>query len=310
MSGDGGKSATWLGLQVSGKARPHRSAAARHHRTQRFSRLHPRLSFAFLIGLFALFAVIGVARIVLVSSTASPGSGTGVLSGIACAAALVAAIVLSGRREPSAVGTSSPFLAACFLYLASFFAMLLWPVSVTQSALVSAVQSGAAAFFISLNAAFVAFLVVAVIPARLKGRSFSAAPVRSIVHITRARHWLDAARHPIPQEEWERFANGRGDFDKIDYTRLADSVTLSDPKITKSKTWPQIRDHFWRLSDYSHLCSDGTRVNLSWQGGEIRVEEVTSEQAASEIAAIAVALDANLMGEDGERYSLPPAASG
>jgi hypothetical protein len=87
-------------------------------------------------------------------------------------------------------------------------------------------------------------------------------------------------------------------------------VALSDPKITKSKTWPQIRDHFWRLSDYSHLCSDGTRVNLSWQGGEIRVEEVTSEQAASEIAAIAVALDANLMGEDGERYSLPPAASG
>ena len=188
--------------------------------------------------------------------------------------------------------------------------MLLWPVSVTQSALVSAVQNGAAAFFISLNAAFVAFLVVAVIPARLKGRSFSAAPVRSIVHITRAGHWLDAARHPIPQEEWESFANGRGDFDKIDYTRLADSVTLSDPKITKSKTWPQIRDHFWRLSDYSHLCSDGTRVNLSWQGGEIRVEEVTSEQAASEIAAIAVALDANLMGEDGERYSLPPAASG
>ena len=101
----------------------------------------------------------------LVSSTASPGSGTGVLSGIACAAALVAAIVLSGRREPSAVGTSSPFLAACFLYLASFFAMLLWPVSVTQSALVSAVQSGAAALFISLNAAFVAFLAVAVIPA-------------------------------------------------------------------------------------------------------------------------------------------------
>ena len=40
------------------------------------------------------------------------------------------------------------------------------------------------------------------------------------------------------------------------------------------------------------------------------MEEVTSEQAASEIAAIAVALDANLIGEDGERYSLPPAANG
>ena len=188
MSGDGGKSATWLGLQVSGKARPRHSAATCHYRTQRFSRLHPRMSLVFLIGLFALFALIGVARIVLVSTTAGPGSGTGVLSGTACAAALVAAITLSGRREPSAIGTSPPFLVACFLYLASFFAILFWPVSVTQSALVSALQSAAAAFFISLNAAFVTFLAVAVILAKLKGRRVSAAPVQSTVHITRAGH--------------------------------------------------------------------------------------------------------------------------
>jgi hypothetical protein len=104
------------------------------------------------------------------------------------------------------------------------------------------------------------------------------------LHITRATDWLDSASNPISQQEWEAF-------------------THSVPGL-RPEGWIDYSD-LGRQPIFSWTCDDGTVVSLCWRHGEVRVAGA-SDAATRSLARLAESLNANLLGDDGERYDPKP----
>jgi hypothetical protein len=308
MGTNRGRSTSWLGLQVSGKARPRRSAASRNYRARRFGRRHPVLTLTLLTAWFAGWSFLGVAKIELDHGVAGPGWAHGVLLGVSVGLALLAATVINFRSHRS-IG---PVVALSWViaYMASL--SVFWQAGTYENRAVTTILFGALGLFAFVNACIGAFLLCAVVLTALKSPrrpTVAKRPRQYGLHITRANHWLDSARNPISEDEWNAFACGRGDFSWEDYSQVFNAVEIADPAIARNKHWPEVREGVGQ-SDFRHSCADGTSVLLSWYKGQILVDGVESETAAAEVAGIAAALGASLIGEDGERYSLPYAADG
>jgi hypothetical protein len=101
------------------------------------------------------------------------------------------------------------------------------------------------------------------------------------LHITRAAHWLDSQDHPITPDEWEAYARR--------HPQLHEDGTVSQKDIGDQPM-------------FTLTSKDGTRVGLFWDESCVDVCGVYTEPAQHEIAQIAEALQANLIGDDGERY--------
>jgi hypothetical protein len=101
------------------------------------------------------------------------------------------------------------------------------------------------------------------------------------LRITRAMDWLDSASNPISQEEWEAF------------TRRVPGL--------RPEGWVD-RSDIGRQPVFAWTCDDGTVVSLSWRHGEVQVAGAFSDAATRSLVRLAESLNANLVGDDHERY--------
>jgi hypothetical protein len=101
------------------------------------------------------------------------------------------------------------------------------------------------------------------------------------LHITRAPLWIDSAEHPITRDEWEAFALGHPDM------RDRGTIEFAD-----AEAGPV----------FGHTCVDGTEVSLWWYQGRIDIDGVRTKRAQNTLAPMAEALNARLLGDDGEQY--------
>lgn len=97
------------------------------------------------------------------------------------------------------------------------------------------------------------------------------------LHITRAEAWYDSESAPITREEWEAFAHGR--------LPVGGWATLHDG--TRRPIFA--------------CTAAGVEVSLDWHADVITIAGATLE-AAQGLRWIADALDARLVGDDGEAY--------
>lgn len=97
------------------------------------------------------------------------------------------------------------------------------------------------------------------------------------LYISRAEQRHHAGTHPITEAEWESVA----DVHPLLFRTSPASVT------------PSV---------YASTFPDGTDAYLSWEGGLVLVEGVNTNENASRLAPIAMALGAHLVGEEGESY--------
>jgi hypothetical protein len=105
------------------------------------------------------------------------------------------------------------------------------------------------------------------------------------LHITRATDWLDSASNPISQQEWEAF------------TRRVPSL--------RPEGWVDWSD-IGRQPVFGWTCDDGTVVSLSWRHGEVQIAGAFSDAATRSLARLAESLNANLVGDEHERYDPKP----
>jgi hypothetical protein len=105
------------------------------------------------------------------------------------------------------------------------------------------------------------------------------------LHITRATDWLDSASNPISQQEWEAF-------------------TRSVPGL-RPEGWIDWSD-LGRQPVFAWTCDDGTVVSLHWRHGQVLVAGAFSDTATRSLARLAESLNANLLGDEGERYDPKP----
>jgi hypothetical protein len=101
------------------------------------------------------------------------------------------------------------------------------------------------------------------------------------LHITRAADWFDSAEDPITQHEWEAFADGHPDM------RPRGTIEFADADAQPV---------------FGHTCADGTVVSLWWYQGRIDIAGVRTKLAQNTLAPMAEALNARLVGDDGEQY--------
>lgn len=101
------------------------------------------------------------------------------------------------------------------------------------------------------------------------------------LHITRALSWLDAQRYPIGREEWNEYARRHPAMVEDGWVEWAD---------------------IGREPAYSWPRGSSEPSCLSWSGGEVVVTGPVND-CIEELVAIAEALGANVIGEDGQRYT-------
>ncbi|MBW4721355.1 hypothetical protein [Saccharothrix obliqua] len=99
------------------------------------------------------------------------------------------------------------------------------------------------------------------------------------LHITRADHWADADRVPIPRGEWESFAR----------ERLAECG-----EVTYGETGAE--------PVFGFDCGTGDVVSLHWWRDRITVTGITDARSIAALRWIGEALAARLIGDDGEAY--------
>ncbi len=102
------------------------------------------------------------------------------------------------------------------------------------------------------------------------------------LHITRAEESYDSEEVPILLDEWLGYA--------------ASSPLLAE------RGWVQWTD-IGRVPVFAYACGDGIEVSLTFDGAQINVKGVLDDLGALELAKIAEDLQANLIGDDGERYT-------
>jgi hypothetical protein len=101
------------------------------------------------------------------------------------------------------------------------------------------------------------------------------------LHITRADDWIDGEKTPISRQRWKAFAAGEG--------RLTVGGWF-DADIGRQPAW-------------TYTSSDGKDFSLSWRNGIVDVTGRFSDQACRELAGLATALGAQLVGDEGESFS-------
>lgn len=100
------------------------------------------------------------------------------------------------------------------------------------------------------------------------------------LYITRAEEWFESESAPISQQEWEAFARGRSELRRSESIRDGDAPAY---------VWAELPDE--------------ETVAFFWSDGRIVLRGVTDESQASTVVILAAALNANLIGDDGENYS-------
>ncbi|WP_238015036.1 hypothetical protein KZZ52_33900 [Dactylosporangium sp. AC04546] len=101
------------------------------------------------------------------------------------------------------------------------------------------------------------------------------------LHITRAEDWLDAEARPIGRDEWNSYAGRHPDMVAEGWVEWAD---------------------VGREPIYDWPSGNEERSSLSWRNGEVVVTGVYTDHLPG-LVTIAADLGANLIGDDGERYS-------
>ncbi|KIR62761.1 hypothetical protein [Micromonospora haikouensis] len=109
------------------------------------------------------------------------------------------------------------------------------------------------------------------------------------LHISRAEEYYDSEEHPIALVEWLTYAESN-----------------SALRVGGWLGWDEERQPI-----YEHVCTDGSLVSLTWFEGAIEIKGNFDGDPYREFGSIAEGLQANLQGDDGERYTasgvLPPA---
>jgi len=102
------------------------------------------------------------------------------------------------------------------------------------------------------------------------------------LHITRAAEWVDSEEHPIGRDEWATYADQHPD--------LVSNGSVEWADIGRETTYD---------------CTDkyGSAVSLSWRRGKVDVYGCNGEDY-SKLLAIADGLNARLVGDEDEEYSL------
>ena len=102
------------------------------------------------------------------------------------------------------------------------------------------------------------------------------------LHITRAENSYDSEVAPILLAEWLGYA--------------ANSPLLAE------REWIQWTD-IGRVPVFAYARGDGAAISLALDGAQIRVKGVLDDVGELELVKIAEDLQANLIGDDGERYT-------
>ena len=102
------------------------------------------------------------------------------------------------------------------------------------------------------------------------------------LHITRAEEWLDSDDAPILLDEWLRYAEGSP------LLALGGWIEWSD---------------LGRVPVFAYTCADGDKASLTWDGAQILVKGVRDDVGVLDLLKVAEHFHANLIGDDGERYT-------
>src|SRR4051794_35366569 len=102
------------------------------------------------------------------------------------------------------------------------------------------------------------------------------------LHITRAEESYDSEEAPILLDEWLRYAE--------------------DSPLLALAGWIEWSD-LGRVSVFAYACADEEKASLAWDGAQILVKGVRDEVSVLDLLKAAAHLQANLIGDDGERYT-------
>jgi hypothetical protein len=109
------------------------------------------------------------------------------------------------------------------------------------------------------------------------------------LHITRADEYYQIEDHPIGLAEWIAYARA--------HAALTEGGWLDGPDNDL-------------IPVYAYTCADGAVVSLAWSEGAINIKGFTSQDCPRELLSVAADLQANLIGDEGERYTtdgvIPP----
>ncbi|MEU8164934.1 hypothetical protein AB0B97_00345 [Micromonospora sp. NPDC049004] len=101
------------------------------------------------------------------------------------------------------------------------------------------------------------------------------------LHITRADEYFDSEEHPITFEEWLQYAD-------------------ANPALTIGG---RLNSGVGLQPIYEFTCSNGDVVSMTWFEGAIEIKGHFEGIAFREFGDIVGDLQANLLGDDGERYT-------
>lgn len=112
------------------------------------------------------------------------------------------------------------------------------------------------------------------------------------VHITRARHWLDSEKRPIPLRTW------------LAYIEQDPEMELEDVAIGRVEGKPVLAYQNKGLAvwvAYSGHDPEGNKAWFDWRNGKIVVKN-PDEEILGKMKQIASHLGAVVIGDDGELY--------
>lgn len=119
-------------------------------------------------------------------------------------------------------------------------------------------------------------------PARGSHAAQEAITMAYDVHIVRTEHWLDAPNDPVTKEQ-------------------VDALIASDPELAWSRRdWVDMSDDDGKVTRYYAILWHGGPT-FWWYGTEIICSGPSEDQLAKMIS-MAIELDANVIGDDGEEY--------
>nr|WP_055505007.1 hypothetical protein [Nonomuraea pusilla] len=101
------------------------------------------------------------------------------------------------------------------------------------------------------------------------------------IHISRAEEYYDSEARPITLAEW------------LSYAESNSALSVGG--------WAEGDED--RMPIYAYTCKDGSEVSLSWFEGAIRIKGYFAGDPYQEFGTFAIDLQANLQGDDGERYT-------
>ncbi|MFV2178801.1 hypothetical protein ACFHW2_43245 [Actinomadura sp. LOL_016] len=100
-------------------------------------------------------------------------------------------------------------------------------------------------------------------------------------HITRAAAWFDSEQFPISLEEWESFARGHRSLETDDGMSHS-NVGMQDIFVLKGES--------------------GRDVTFGWHESRVVVTGIYSVETVRACVVLAEELQANLLGDEGEKY--------